>query len=257
MSDSQRYEPLPGLDRLPAWLWRRTSRRARIASALALAFLVAAAIVLIPAAREAQREREAAEARERAERRVQTVRALQAEQRPRHGRGPADPGLAGDTDRGEARAGGPGDAERDEARSGGPGDAGRDAARAAPGDAERLAARAGALRALERAIAVDARVRVRAGALSGPILRAVCDPFPVTVGALPPQRDLARARGSYACVAVTTEIAGTRRNAAGVLGHPYRAAVAFSTGAFAFCKVAGRPDPVPDPAVTTPKACSG
>jgi hypothetical protein len=232
VSDPQRYEPLPGLDRLPAWLWRRTSRRARIASALALAFVVAAAIVLIPAAREAQRDREAAEARERAQRRVQTVRELQAEQRPRHGTGPADPGMAGEAAPGDARAGG-------------------------PGDAERLAARAAALRTLERAIAADARVRVRAGALSGPIVRAVCDPFPVTVGAPPPQRDLARARGSYACVAVTTEIAGTRRNAAGVLGHPYRAAVAFSTGAFAFCKVAGRPDPVPDPAVTTPKACSG
>jgi hypothetical protein len=57
----QRYEPLPGIDQLPAWLWRRSGPKARIAVGLTL---LAA--------------RAAAEQRERAARHAQTVRALPA-----------------------------------------------------------------------------------------------------------------------------------------------------------------------------------
>lgn len=193
-------------------------RRARIGLFAGLALAVAMAIVLVPAAREARRERAAAEARELAERRVQVVRLLKAEQRPRHGRAGPAPANASARDQ--------------------------------------MAARAAAVRDLQAAIVADARERVRAGALSGPILRATCDPFPATVGQPPPQEDLARRHGGYACVAVTTEIAATRKNEAGVLGHPYRASLDFHSGRFAFCKVAGRPDPIPDPEITTPRECS-
>ena len=205
---NQRYEPLPGIDQLPAWLWRRTGTRARATIGGAVLLAIVMAIVLIPTARQAARDRAAAESHDRAVRHAQGIRALQAEQRPRYGR--SDPAAA-------SRRG-----------------------------------RAVALGDLEVAIVADARVR----GLPGPILAASCEPFPATVGKPAPQDDLTRRRGGYACLAITSEIKRTSRNAAGVLGHPYRAAVDFHSGRFAFCKVAGRPDPIPDPKVVTPRACS-
>jgi hypothetical protein len=106
---------------------------------------------------------------------------------------------------------------------------------------------------LEAAILADARER----GLAGPILRAGCEPFPKTVGEPPPEHDPRATRGGYACLAVTSVIDRTAANAGGELGHPYRANLDFATGRFAFCKVAGRPDPIPDPEVTTPRACAG
>ncbi|MEA2403015.1 MAG: hypothetical protein QOK00_3418 [Thermoleophilaceae bacterium] len=87
---ADRYEPLPGLFGLPAFLLRKLSPRRRklvlAAGALLLAAGVAAAIVLGPRIAESNRER-AADQR-RAEQRAQaTERArLAAEQRPRTGR---------------------------------------------------------------------------------------------------------------------------------------------------------------------------
>ena len=221
----QRYEPLPGFDQLPAWLWRRTGTRARLAIGGAVLLAIAMAVVLIPAAQQAQRDRAAAESTERAQRRAQSIRALQAQQQPRFGRSDsvAAPAAVAVAHRGAPVAAG-----------------------------ETRQARMGAVVDLETAIAVDARTR----GLDGRVRRATCEPFPATVGKPPPEQDLRRRRGSYACLAITSEIERTARNAAGVLGHPYRAAIDFETGRYAFCKVVGRPDPIPDPKVVTPKPCS-
>jgi hypothetical protein len=108
--------------------------------------------------------------------------------------------------------------------------------------------RAAALDELAGSIAADARRRVRAGALSGQIRRVDCEPFPRS---LHPERQLARRRVRLACLAVTAEFES------GALGHPYRALIDFATGRYAYCKVSGRPDPTPDPEVTTPRACGG
>jgi hypothetical protein len=108
------------------------------------------------------------------------------------------------------------------------------------------------LRDLESAIASDARAR----RLDGPILHARCEPFPKTVGEPPPERDPRQPAGSYSCVAVTSEIDRSAASAGGEIGHLYRASLDFTTGRFALCKVAGRPDPVPDPEVTTPRVCA-
>lgn len=200
----QRYEPLPGIDQLPAWLWRRTGPKARIAITLAILAAIVLTVLLVPAIKESQRKRAAAERHERAVRHAQTVRALQREQRPRYGRSTADEPPA-------------------------------------------------MLRDLESAIAADARAR----GLDGPILRARCEPFPKTVGELAPERDPERTGGSYACIAVTAEISHSAASAGGELGHPYRASLDFTSGRYALCKVAGRPDPIPDPEVTTPPDCAG
>jgi hypothetical protein len=117
--------------------------------------------------------------------------------------------------------------------------------------AERLAARAAALETLSAAIAADARRRVRAGTLNGTIQGIDCEPFPRTVDGTDPARQLGQRRGRYACLAVTSEFEG------GAIGHPYRTMIDFETGRYAFCKIAGRTDPTPDPEVTTPRVCGG
>jgi hypothetical protein len=194
---------MPSIDELPAWLWRRTGHRARIALGLALVATAVLTAVLVPAIRRDQRARAAAEQHAEAVRHTASVAALIREQRPRFGRS------------------------------------------AAP-------QRAAMLGDLESAIVSDARARH----LDGPILHARCDPFPKTVGAPPPERDPRKAAGSYSCVAVTSEIDRSAASSGGEIGHLYRASLDFTTGRFALCKVAGRPDPVPDPEVTTPRACA-
>jgi hypothetical protein len=105
---------------------------------------------------------------------------------------------------------------------------------------------------MSAAILADARARVQAGELKGPILRVACDRFPKTVGPPPRERDR-----RYSCVAVTAEITRSKGGEAGAIGHPYRAYLHFDTGRYAFCKISARLDPVKNPEVTTPEACGG
>ncbi|WP_028067828.1 hypothetical protein [Solirubrobacter soli] len=112
-------------------------------------------------------------------------------------------------------------------------------------------ARPAMLRDLEAAILADARGR---GASA---VRVECERFPKTVGDPPPERDPRVTSGSYSCLAVTGEIDRSAATVGGALGDPYRASLDFTDGRFALCKVAGRPDPIPDPEVTTPRACAG
>lgn len=79
-----RYEPMPSLAALPAWLWRRAPRSARLAVAgLAVVGAAGLAAMLVHGAgvRDGER-RETAAFRTRAEAR------LRADQAPRHGRAP-------------------------------------------------------------------------------------------------------------------------------------------------------------------------
>lgn len=211
---------MPSLAGLPGRVWGAMGRRLRIATGIAMLGVVALALVLVPAVRESQRKRDAAERRERAERQERLIRELQAEQRPRFGRSDS-----------HAAAG------------------------ASPRAA--LAARDRMLQDLSATMLADARRRVRRGALDGPILRVECEPFPRSVTTAPPEKNLTRRRGRYYCVAITAEFKRTGASIGGALGHPYRAKVDFITGRYAYCKVSGRPDPTPDPRVTTPRACGG
>jgi hypothetical protein len=216
----ERYEPMPSLAALPGRVWRSMGPRVRIATGIALLGVVALTLVLVPAARESQHRRDAAERREQAERHERLIRKLQAEQRPRFGRSHW-----------------------------------RAAAGASPQAA--LAARARLLEELSAAMLADARGRVRRGALDGPIRRVDCEPFPRSVETPGAEKNLSRRRGRYYCVAVTAEFERTGASIGGALGHPYRAKVDFTTGRYAYCKISGRPDPTPDPRVTTPRACGG
>jgi hypothetical protein len=87
---ADRYEPLPGLLGLPAYLIRKLSPRGRrVATAVAailLAGAVAGAIVLVPKISEVRRDNAAAERRAQLEAAKRLRMRLIAEQRPRRGR---------------------------------------------------------------------------------------------------------------------------------------------------------------------------
>jgi hypothetical protein len=108
-------------------------------------------------------------------------------------------------------------------------------------------ARPAMLADLEAAILADARRR------DVDAERVTCERFPKTVAKPDPRVT----RASYACLAVTDEIERSAATVGGALGEPYRAGLDFTTGRFALCKVAGRPDPIADPEVTTPPECAG
>jgi hypothetical protein len=123
-----------------------------------------------------------------------------------------------------------------------------------------LAARASLVASLPIAIQADARQRVGAGALDGPIRSVECEPYPRTVDGRGAHLDPSQATGRYSCLAVTRTAPATERNEASSIGHPYRVLVHFDTGRFAFCKVSGRPGEGSigrQILVPVPEACGG
>jgi hypothetical protein len=110
------------------------------------------------------------------------------------------------------------------------------------------------------AVRTDARERVEAGTLSGPIQSVQCEPYPRTIDGTGAHEDLSRSVGRYACLAVTSEIRATAEHEGGVIGHPYRVRIDFDSGRFAFCKVSGRAGEGSigqAPLVPVPAACGG
>jgi type II secretory pathway pseudopilin PulG len=124
-----------------------------------------------------------------------------------------------------------------------------------------LVARRRLLDEVTAAILVDARERVAAGALAGPILRVECEPFPRTVNGTPAHDDPNAPTGRYACLAVTHDLPARSPDAAGSKGHPYRVGIDFESGSYAFCKIAGSPGktiPIAgDPLVPLARECGG
>jgi hypothetical protein len=102
----------------------------------------------------------------------------------------------------------------------------------------RVRARSTLVRELEQAITADARARVRAGALTGPILFTACSPYPK--GPVPPQVVLAERVGAYGCLAVNTPIKNAK-GTVGELGDPFWARIDFATSRLAWCKINPRP----------------
>jgi hypothetical protein len=217
---TDRYEPLPDITRMPAWLWRRTGRGVRIAGVLLVLLLVGTAAALLPGIQDSKDERARSEERQRAAARAALARRLEREQRPHFARSAA-----------VTPAGAP-------AR-------------------ERLAARAALMDELPGTVLADARRRVRSGSLDGPVLRVECEPFPRSIDGLGADTDLSRRRGRYSCIAITAEFERSEQSIGGVLGHQYRALVDFDSGRYAFCKVSGQAGPSRDQLATTPRACGG
>jgi hypothetical protein len=120
------------------------------------------------------------------------------------------------------------------------------------GRAEAGVSRDAAVTELESAILADARSRAAAGKLQGPAAsRVQCEPLG--------GGDPSAARVAYDCVAVTSDLPSSAGSPGGVIGHPFRAVVVFSTGRLTWCKVSGRPGEgafTNEGVVTLPRACS-
>jgi hypothetical protein len=107
----------------------------------------------------------------------------------------------------------------------------RDVAReqaAHSGRADPSLGRAGVLGRLERSILADARARVRAKELDGPIRRVTCEVS-------------RRSDRVFACTAVTNELEAADKDpnnpvVTAVSGHPFRAVVDFPAGRYWWCK---------------------
>jgi hypothetical protein len=123
-----------------------------------------------------------------------------------------------------------------------------------------IAARATLVASLPIAIQADARQRVAAGALEGPIRSVECEPYPRSADGQGAHLDPSQPTGRYECLAVTRAVQATERNEAATIGHPYRVLVNFETGRYAFCKVSGRPGEGSlerQILVPVPEACGG
>jgi hypothetical protein len=220
-----RYEPLPSLVEIPAFLVRKIPPRARKPAAFAAALLLAAvavALVLsIPAITETKGERAAAEAQAERERLAQRAEELQAELRLREGRGPAARGLTG---------------------------------------TEAIQARQALAAQLATDIQADAVSRVQAGEFTQTVGRVECERFPRGARGEDPAFDLTRTTGRYACLAITADAPRTDTSHPSSLGYPYRALVHFPSGRFTYCKISGRPGEgslTRDFPVRVPAACGG
>jgi hypothetical protein len=102
----------------------------------------------------------------------------------------------------------------------------------------RLRDRAALVGKLQLAIAADARARVRAGTLTGPVLYVKCSPYPpdsAAADAVPSVR-----LGPYACLAVNHPIK-SNAGVVGLLGDPFWARIDFTAGRLAWCKINPRP----------------
>lgn len=122
--------------------------------------------------------------------------------------------------------------------------------------AKQLAGRGRALAQLATSIQHDARTR----GLAGPIGRVECEAYPRTVAPSGAELDLGRRTGRYACIAVTADVKPTATQGSGIIGHPYRALLDFTTGGYAFCKISGRPgeQAIPGSVPTgVPRVCGG
>jgi hypothetical protein len=110
------------------------------------------------------------------------------------------------------------------------------------------------------AVETDARRRVAAGSLDGPVRRVECEPYPRTVEGKGAHLDPARATGRYSCLAITRDVPAGERAEASAIGHPYRVKIHFTSGRYALCKVSGRAGEGSLGAaavVTVPHACGG
>jgi len=220
-----RYEPLPGLTEIPAFLIRKLSPRGRkIAAVLAAALVVAVGIALaisIPKITQTKADRAAADRRSAQERETALVAELRAEQRLRSGVGTPSRGLEG---------------------------------------AAAIEARRQLATQLSAAVHGDALARVRSGEFNHSVRRVECERYPRGARGEDPATDLASPVGRYSCLAITADAPKVETSNPSSIGYPYRAAVNFPSGRFTYCKVSGRPGEgsltrkVP---VTVPAACGG
>lgn len=111
-----------------------------------------------------------------------------------------------------------------------------------PGEAP-LAHRVRLVTAGEAAVFADARRRVAAGTMDGPVADVRCTPYPHTDARRALEADTTVAKGRYECYAVerTFELSDLNGQArTGLVGIPYWLVVDYRTADMAFCKITPR-----------------
>jgi hypothetical protein len=171
-----------------------------ILGGLALAGVAVALILILPGVFDAKKATSARAAREHAALVASERRRMIREQRPMHGR-PA-----------HLRAPGPNASA-----------------------SQQLAARRKLVAALEGAILLDARARIKAGELDGPVSRVDCAPLHRNVGNVGEDADLKNTQGRYDCTAVKREVMQDGK-VVGLLGHPFIGTADFKRFTYVWCK---------------------
>ena len=224
-SDPDRYEPLPSLAELPAFLLRKLSQRGRwvpwVAGALVVAVVVVVVVLLAPHNRSNAANRDAQQARQAAARKAELHARWEREARPIYGRGPVAP---------------------------------RPARRGRVGPAPRARRRARGRRDGRCCRARPARRARRQYRSTG------CFRFPKGVDDLPPADDLTDSVAVVECIAVAAAVAPSETTTGSMIGQPYRARVDFARGRYAFCKIVQQPGELAiqrKPVIDIPRACSG
>jgi hypothetical protein len=131
---------------------------------------------------------------------------------------------------------------------------------------DRLAHRTLLVRRAELLVTRDARARIRAGTLEGPVVATSCEPFPDTLARLQLEAEASARAGRYDCVAYKRKFelppqSGRRRT--GLFGFPYWVVIDYRRSTLVWCKVTPRageggrslasvpvPKPCRDPATT-------
>ena len=104
----------------------------------------------------------------------------------------------------------------------------------------RLEHRARLLAVGSDAITADARKRVAAGTMDGPILGTSCEPYPETDARRALEQDPNLAAARYECIAIERRVPLSKLNGrerTGIFGNPYWLVIEFDTAELAFCKI--------------------
>lgn len=102
-------------------------------------------------------------------------------------------------------------------------------------EAERKTARRALVLGLESAITADARKRIEAEEMDGPVKFTECGPLQRRPDGLADDAILTKSLGRYDCVAVKSDVRRFGRTVA-LFGHPYVGTVNFEDGSYVFCK---------------------
>jgi hypothetical protein len=103
------------------------------------------------------------------------------------------------------------------------------------GDAKRLERRRAQMDAFSAAILADSRARVAQHRLDGNVKGVRCEPLLRTPDNARDENDLAKRRGRYDCVAITSDVIRDGKVIAN-FGHPFVGVITFATGDYVFCK---------------------
>jgi hypothetical protein len=223
-SSGDRYEPLPGLADLPAWIWRRLRGPGKVAVVLLPFVVIGLVLALGPGIRDSKEERARSE-----EQRIERERAarearLREEQRPRFAAGAPSPESVAGRERLVETA-----------------------AVSVRADARKRAA-AGELTGPIRGVECEPFPRTTSGIGAE---RDLSRRFG-TYSCLAVTAQFGESTGG--------EVAPYAQSEAGTVGHPYRVRIDFDTGRYAYCKIAGRAGEGglrAQQAVTVPRVCGG